>query len=142
MFRTMFSLTFWRNRSTEGKPFWLSFVDDKIGAHLKGGYTAAERCDLGRRNLVVAPSGKVFDPLMEMLASLNKNQQAELVIISDQKAALDLAKSAIQLPPGIPEWLSPIVSIVAGQLFAYHLTRAKGFDTETPRTIHKVTETN
>ena len=41
------------------KPFWLSFVDDKIAAQLKGGYTAAERCDLGRRNLVVAPSGRL-----------------------------------------------------------------------------------
>jgi uncharacterized protein len=42
------------------KPFWLSFVDDKIAAQLKGGYTAAERCDLGRRNLVVAPSGRLY----------------------------------------------------------------------------------
>jgi glucosamine--fructose-6-phosphate aminotransferase (isomerizing) len=46
------------------------------------------------------------------------------------------------LPVDIPEWLTPIVSIVPAQLFAGHLTRAKGFDPEKPRTIGKITETN
>ena len=50
----------WVAAHRERKPFWLSFLDDKIAAHLKGGYTAAERCDLGRRNLVVAPSGRLY----------------------------------------------------------------------------------
>jgi len=50
----------WVDAHREGKPFWLSFLDDKIAAQLKGGYTAAERCDLGRRNLVVAPSGRLY----------------------------------------------------------------------------------
>jgi uncharacterized protein len=49
----------WVDAHRKGKPFWLSFIDDKIAAQLKGGYTAAERCDLGRRNLVVAPSGRL-----------------------------------------------------------------------------------
>jgi glucosamine--fructose-6-phosphate aminotransferase (isomerizing) len=65
-----------------------------------------------------------------------------LVVISSEQDALALAQSAITLPAGMPEWLSPIVAIVAGQLFAYHLTGAKGFDTEKPRSIAKVTETN
>jgi uncharacterized protein len=38
----------------------MSFLDDRIAAHVKGGYTPAERCDLGRRNLVVAPSGRLY----------------------------------------------------------------------------------
>ncbi len=41
---------------------------------------------------------------------------------------------------GIPEWLSPIVSSIPAQLFGYHLTRHR-VEYETPRTIHKVTET-
>ena len=45
------------------------------------------------------------------------------------------------LPAGLPEWLSPIPAIVAGQLFAYHLTVVKGYNPEQPRIIHKVTET-
>lgn len=91
--------------------------------------------------LAVAPRGKVFDSMQEMLGRLRGDQLAELVIISDDKGALSLAQSPIQLPEGIPEWLTPIVSIIPAQLFAYHLTRAKGINPEKPRTIGKVTET-
>jgi glucosamine 6-phosphate synthetase-like amidotransferase/phosphosugar isomerase protein len=45
------------------------------------------------------------------------------------------------LPRGIPEWGTPLVSMVAAQLYAYHLTRVKGYDTETPRSIRKITRT-
>jgi glucosamine--fructose-6-phosphate aminotransferase (isomerizing) len=64
------------------------------------------------------------------------------VVISDQEGALRTAQSPIRLPAGIPEWLSPIIAIIPAQLFAYHLTRVKGYDTENPRSIHKVTETH
>ena len=92
--------------------------------------------------LAVAPQGKVFDTMLEMLSRLRGDQLAELVVISDDKRALSLAQSPIQLPEGVPEWLTPIVNIVPAQLFAYHLTRAKGLDPEKPRMIGKVTETH
>jgi len=91
--------------------------------------------------MVIAPRGKVFSSLLDMLHRLKEEQQAELVVISDDEEALSLADSAIPLPEGVPEWLSPLVGIVPAQLFAYHLTGVKGFDTEKPRSIHKVTET-
>jgi len=91
--------------------------------------------------MVIAPRGKVFPSLLELLHRLKEDQQAELVVISDDEEALALADSAIPLPQDIPEWLSSLVSIVPAQLFAYHLTGVKGFDTETPRSIHKVTDT-
>ncbi len=91
--------------------------------------------------LAVAPSGAVFDSMFEMMQKLKGELKAELVVISDNPAALRLAEVALPLPLGIPEWLSPIPAIVAGQLFACHLTRVKGYDTEQPRTIRKVTET-
>jgi glucosamine--fructose-6-phosphate aminotransferase (isomerizing) len=47
----------------------------------------------------------------------------------------------MQLPADLPEWVSPIVGIVPAQLFCYHLTRARGYDTETPRGLLKVTRT-
>jgi glucosamine--fructose-6-phosphate aminotransferase (isomerizing) len=47
----------------------------------------------------------------------------------------------VALPPGTPEWLGPIVSIVPGQLHALHLTRARGLDPELPRNLLKVTRT-
>ncbi len=91
--------------------------------------------------MAVAPNGKVFETMLEMLEKLRHEQSAELVVISDEKRALSLAQSPVLLPAGIPEWLTPIVSIVPAQLFAGHLTRAKGYNPEKPRTIGKVTET-
>jgi len=52
-----------------------------------------------------------------------------------------LGRWSIAIPAGVPEWLRPIVSIVPAQLFAYHLTVAKGLDPETPRGLSKVTRT-
>jgi glucosamine--fructose-6-phosphate aminotransferase (isomerizing) len=92
--------------------------------------------------MAMAASGKVFDTMLEMLTRLRETHAAELVVISDDERALALAQSPIRLPAGIPEWLTPLVGIVAAQLFACHLTRVKGFDTETPRSIKKVTETH
>jgi glucosamine--fructose-6-phosphate aminotransferase (isomerizing) len=46
------------------------------------------------------------------------------------------------MPAGVPGWLSPLVSIIPGQLYARHLTSAKGLDTERPRSISKVTRTH
>ena len=92
--------------------------------------------------LAVAPHGQVFDSMFEMLGRLRNTHRVELLALSDDERVLTLAQSAIRLPAGIPEWLTPLVSIVPGQLFAAHLTRIKGYDTETPRTISKVTETH
>ena len=52
-----------------------------------------------------------------------------------------LGESELRFPGGLPEWLTPVVSIVPAQLFVYHLTRAKGYDTEAPRSLSKVTLT-
>jgi glucosamine--fructose-6-phosphate aminotransferase (isomerizing) len=92
--------------------------------------------------MAVAPQGKVFDSMLEMLTRLREKHDAELVVISDDARALGLAQSPILLPAGMPEWLTPIVSIVPAQLFACHLTSVKGYDTEKPRSITKVTETH
>ena len=92
--------------------------------------------------LAVAPNGRVQESMLEMLTRLRKQQDAELVVISDDKEALSLAQSAIPLPPQIPEWLTPLVGIIPAQLFACHLTQVKGYNTDAPRTITKVTETH
>ena len=91
--------------------------------------------------LAVTPGGAVFEDLMTLLQRLKQEYLVELLVISDQDDALSLADTALKLPEGIPEWLSPIISIVPGQLFCYYLTQAKGFDTEAPRSLHKVTKT-
>lgn len=89
----------------------------------------------------VAPKGRVLGSMLGMLKRLRSDIAAELVVISNDKRALALAQVPLMIPADVPEWLSPLVSIIPAQLFAYHLTRAKGFDTERPRSIRKVTET-
>lgn len=91
--------------------------------------------------LAVAPGGAVFDSILDVLKKLRYGPLAELIVISDQKKAIELGQTSLELPAGIPEWLSPLVSIIPAQLFCYHLALAKGCDTESPRGIHKVTET-
>ena len=92
--------------------------------------------------LAIAPKGKVHSSMVEMLTRLRRDRNAELVVISDNADTLALAQSSVQLPPQIPEWLTPLVSIIPAQLFACHLTTVKGYDTEKPRNITKVTETH
>lgn len=89
----------------------------------------------------VAPKGKVFDSMLQTLHRLREDISAELVVISNDKKALALAQTPLTIPGDVPEWLSPLMCILPAQLFAYHLTRAKGYDTENPRSIRKVTET-
>lgn len=91
--------------------------------------------------LAVASQGAVLQPMLDLLRHLKADLQAELLVISNSPAALELSQVPIPLPPQIPEWISPLVNIVPAQLFAYHLTLAKGLDADQPRTIRKVTET-
>lgn len=91
--------------------------------------------------LAIAPSGAVLADAVSLLRRLREEHGAELFVISDDAEALALGQAALRLPPHVPEWLSPLVSIVPAQLYCYHLTRAKGYDTESPRSIRKVTLT-
>jgi len=90
--------------------------------------------------LVVAPSGKMFSTMRAFSLEL-KSRGADLLIISDECALLDEAVTPLPLPKDIPEWLSPIVAVVPGQLFALHLTLTKGNDPDQPKGLQKVTIT-
>lgn len=90
--------------------------------------------------MVAAPSGKMFGTMRDFTLEL-KSRGAELLIISDRQDLLAEAVTPLPLPDGMPEWLSPIVAVVPGQLFAMHLTRVKGHDPDQPQGLQKVTLT-
>ncbi len=90
----------------------------------------------------VAPQGAVYSDVLALLRFLAHDHQAELLVISNGPEALSLAHAPICLPAELLEWISPLVSIVPAQLLTYHLARAKGWDTETPRGLRKVTRTS
>ncbi len=89
----------------------------------------------------VAPAGDGSTDMVELLAQLVNERKVELLAISSEEHLLTQARSPIALPADVPEWLTPIVSIVSAQLVSYHLARAKGLDTENPRGLQKVTRT-
>lgn len=91
--------------------------------------------------LAVAPHGAVLSDIVSLLRRLREDLQARLLVLSDDDEALSLGNASFGLPADVPEWLTPLVSIVPAQLFCYHLTKAKGYDTEAPRGLRKVTLT-
>ena len=96
--------------------------------------------DPGFPVFVVAPSGLMLDDMRAFCVTAHE-RGAELTVISDDPEMLEAARIPLALPGGVPEWLSPIVAILPGQLFAAHLAHARGYDPDRPRALHKVTET-
>jgi glucosamine--fructose-6-phosphate aminotransferase (isomerizing) len=90
--------------------------------------------------IVVAPSGKMFDTMRAFGLEL-KARGAELLVIADRQDMLAEAVTTLALPEHVPEWLSPIVAVVAGQLFTLHLTLAKRNDPDRANGLMKVTRT-
>jgi glucosamine--fructose-6-phosphate aminotransferase (isomerizing) len=89
----------------------------------------------------VAHAGDVFSDMMDLLSMLVRERDVELLTISNEPRVLELAHTSLPMPKNMPEWISPIVSIVPAQLFSYYLTQAKGLDPESPRGLRKVTLT-
>jgi glucosamine--fructose-6-phosphate aminotransferase (isomerizing) len=95
--------------------------------------------DTGFPVLAVATSGTAATGMVELLERLRRDHRADVVAIADRADVP--ATAVLPVPAGVPEWLSPIVSIVPGQLFAMHLARARRLDPDRPRHIRKVTRT-
>jgi len=90
--------------------------------------------------LVIAPSGAMQDELKDFIQTL-KTRGAEVIVMSDADDILQLARIPIRVPVSVPEWVSPLVSILPGQLFAMHLAHVRDYDVDRPRGLRKVTET-
>jgi glutamine---fructose-6-phosphate transaminase (isomerizing) len=90
--------------------------------------------------IIIAPSGVVLPEIQAFMRTL-KQKEAELIVISDDPETLALGRIPLALPHAVPEWLSPLMAIIPGQLFAMHLTYAKDYDPDHPRGLRKVTET-
>jgi len=90
--------------------------------------------------IVIAPSGDMIPEMSEFIKTLNQ-RQAEVIVISDVQDILNQSRVPLKLPVSVPEWLSPVTSIIPGQLFAMHLANVRDYDVDKPRAIRKVTET-
>jgi glucosamine--fructose-6-phosphate aminotransferase (isomerizing) len=90
--------------------------------------------------LVVAPGAQRFEDL-DAVVALARQRGAPLIALSDDEALLAQADAALRVPPGTPDWLSPLVTIGPGQLWALGLARARGLEPDAPRGLSKVTLT-
>lgn len=90
--------------------------------------------------IVIAPQGQVYQDVYALLRDL-KILGADAIVISNAEESLALARLGMALPTGLPEWLSPIVAVVPGQLLALHLALGKGLNPDRPRRLSKVTLT-
>ena len=90
--------------------------------------------------LVIAPHGVIQPNILELLKELH-HAGADTLIISDDQETLTFGDARLHLPVSVPEWLSPITTVIAGQLFALNLTAIKKLDIDRPRGLHKVTRT-
>jgi glutamine---fructose-6-phosphate transaminase (isomerizing) len=96
--------------------------------------------ETGLPAFLVMPAGATYADMLDLAEELSQ-QGAELLVISESSQALSLARTPLPITPGIPEWLSPLTSIIPGQLFALHLALAKDLNPDVPRGLQKVTRT-
>jgi glutamine---fructose-6-phosphate transaminase (isomerizing) len=87
-----------------------------------------------------APDGKTFEAMVETAGKLQA-KNAELVVVARNPVIFSKATKVIQIPVDVDELFSPLVYVMVGQLFAYHLARTKGYDPDSPRGLSKVTLT-
>jgi glutamine---fructose-6-phosphate transaminase (isomerizing) len=87
--------------------------------------------------------GDTFRDELNKLGETLRSRGAKLITIGDTQLLghIDGQDMFIPVPASLPEWLSPIAAIIPGQLLAYHLTIARGFDPDQPRLLRKVTLT-
>ncbi len=90
--------------------------------------------------LLIAPDGKAYKAMDELARAL-KNRHPAIIGFAHNPDFLHGAETAIRIPGNVPEWLSPLVYAVAGQLFAHWLSVAGDHDPDRPRGLSKVTKT-
>ncbi len=92
----------------------------------------------GGQVLAVRARGPMTQDLDVLLARLEAERAVRAIVVADEAPR---AGAWLAFPPGVPEWLSPLVTILPAQRYAAAVTRARGLDEERPRGLNKVTLT-
>jgi glutamine---fructose-6-phosphate transaminase (isomerizing) len=90
--------------------------------------------------IAVAPSGPALEVMTDAVDAVAA-RGARLVVVSDDEGLLARGSIGLPLLPGVPEWLSPLVAVVPGQLGALRLAQLRGIDLDSPLGLSKVTLT-
>ena len=90
--------------------------------------------------VAVAPSGPALAELRTAVEAVAA-RGARIVAITDDASVAASAEVTLPLLPGVPEWLSPLVAVVPGQIMAMRLAVLRGVDLDNPLGLQKVTLT-
>ena len=90
--------------------------------------------------VVVAPTGPAHDSVVDVVPALTE-REARLLAISDVPALLERSHTPLPLVDGVPEWLSPLVAVVPGQVTAMRIAQLRGLDVDNPAGLRKITLT-
>jgi glutamine---fructose-6-phosphate transaminase (isomerizing) len=93
-----------------------------------------------RPAFVIAPAGRTLASMSAAVHDVRKRGSA-VVAISDDREFLATADKALPLVPRVPEWLSPLVTVVPGQVAAVRLATLRGEDVDSPTGLTKITLT-
>jgi glucosamine--fructose-6-phosphate aminotransferase (isomerizing) len=94
----------------------------------------------GRPAIVIAPSGRTLTSLQTAVGKV-RERGGEVIAISDDREFLSRAAVAFPLVRRVPEWLSPLLTVVPGQVAAVSLARARGANVDSPVGLTKITLT-
>jgi glucosamine--fructose-6-phosphate aminotransferase (isomerizing) len=120
-------------RELSGAPF-----EAFSSADLMHGPIAAVKS--GRPAIVIAPSGKTLTSMRAAVDDV-RERGSEVIAISDDRKFLSAADTAFPLVRKVPEWLSPLLTVIPGQAAAVHLARLRGADVDSPAGLSKITLT-
>jgi glucosamine--fructose-6-phosphate aminotransferase (isomerizing) len=81
--------------------------------------------------LLVMPSGVGFDDLQQLAVEVT-DRGAAITVISDDPAAAPMARNRVPLAAKVSEWLSPLTTVLAGQLLALEMVKARGLNPDRP----------
>jgi glutamine---fructose-6-phosphate transaminase (isomerizing) len=90
--------------------------------------------------VVVAPTGPARPSVESLLLPLLE-RGARILAVSDVAAVLRRAHTKLPLVPRVPEWLSPLIAVVPGQVTGLRLAQQRGLDLDHPAGLAKVTLT-
>ncbi|MEY2565311.1 MAG: hypothetical protein QOH88_3504 [Verrucomicrobiota bacterium] len=112
------------------------FAEGHPSAELKHGIIALVRPDLP--SVFIAPEDAVFSKNVNNIEQV-RARKGPVIVVTSGKGADHLAKIAddIVTIPTVPDYVSPILTVIPLQLLAYHLAVELGRDVDKPRNLAK-----
>jgi glucosamine--fructose-6-phosphate aminotransferase (isomerizing) len=90
--------------------------------------------------IALAPSGPALASMRTVVDGL-VDRGARVAVVADDPEVLAQGAVPLRLVEGIPEWLSPLATVIPGQVTAFHLAQLNGSDLDNPHGLSKVTLT-